>query len=213
MRIQTCILGRIRTNCYIITNEETKKAIIIDPADQAQEIEKKLKEQELIPVAILLTHGHFDHIMAASALAHDYNIPIYASEWEKELLADPRLNCSETMSRSIALVPNILLKDNEQIALAGMNIKVIHTPGHTAGGVCYYFFDDVVLFSGDTLFFESTGRTDFPTGNAKCLLESIHNKLMALSNEVKVYPGHGVSTTIGYERSNNPYLSEEGFWN
>jgi glyoxylase-like metal-dependent hydrolase (beta-lactamase superfamily II) len=94
-----------------------------------------------------------------------------------------------------------------------MEIKVIHTPGHTAGGVCYYFYKEDVLFSGDSLFFESMGRTDFPTGNSSELLKSICNKLMTLPDKVKVYPGHGNSTTIGYEKENNPYFNDSYFWN
>ncbi len=212
MIIQTCILGRLDTNCYIIYNEDSNKAIIIDPADQAQEIIKQLGEAALTPVAILLTHGHFDHIMATSAVAKEYNIPIYTSEAEKELLGNAKLNCAEMMGKSYILTPDIYIKDNEVLTLAGLTIKVIHTPGHTAGGLCYYFEKEAVLISGDTLFFESIGRTDFPTGNSTNLLESIQNKLMTLPDEVKVYTGHGENTTIGHERNNNPYLSNDNFW-
>lgn len=212
MIIQTCVLGRLGTNCYIIYNENTNKAIIIDPADQAQEIIKQLGEATLTPVAILLTHGHFDHIMAATAVAKEYSIPIYASEAEKELLGNAKLNCAEMMGKSYILTPDIYIKDNEVLTLAGITFKVIQTPGHTAGGLCYYFEKEAVLISGDTLFFESIGRTDFPTGNSTNLLESIQNKLMILPDEVKVYTGHGENTTIGHERNNNPYLSNDNFW-
>ena len=213
MKIQSYVLGVVKTNCYIISNELTKEAIVIDPADQEQEIVKQLEEQELKLVAILLTHGHFDHIMAASALANYYDIPIYASEAEKELITDPKLNGSWLIRKNFALTPNIYLKDNEILNIAGMNIKVIYTPGHTSGGVCYFFTEENALISGDTLFYESVGRTDMPTGDSRLLLESIEEKLMILSDEVKIYPGHGECTTIGHERRNNSYLNEESFWN
>lgn len=212
MRIQSYVLGVVKTNCYIITNEETQEAIVIDPADQAQEIEKQLEEQRLIPVAILLTHGHFDHIMAATELAKHYNIPIYALEAEKELLSNSRLNSSSLIRKHIALTPDVCLKDNDILTLAGINIKVLHTPGHTIGSGCYYFTDDAVLVSGDTLFLESVGRTDMATGDSGLLIESIEQKLMTLPDDVIVYPGHGDHTTIGHERKNNPYLSGKGFW-
>jgi glyoxylase-like metal-dependent hydrolase (beta-lactamase superfamily II) len=212
MKIQTCVLGMIGTNCYLIINESTNEVIIVDPAEQAEAIKGKIEDKKYNPVAILLTHGHFDHIMAAPDLSKAYNIPIYSSEAEKELLERPEMNLSEMMNTSFSLTPDKCVKDNEVLTLAGMNIKVILTPGHTAGGVCYYFYEDAVLISGDTLFLESTGRTDFPTGDGKQLLNSIQSKLMILNDDLKVYPGHGARTTIGHERKNNPYLSDENFW-
>jgi hydroxyacylglutathione hydrolase len=206
MKIQSYVLGMVSTNCYMLSNENTKEAIVIDPPDQAPAIINKLKEQELIPVAILLTHGHFDHIMAAGYLAENFHIPILACEAEKELLADANLNGSRMIRKNFTLLANQFIKDNEQLTLAGMKIKVIHTPGHTAGGVCYYFEEEKVLISGDTLFLESVGRTDLPTGNLETLIESIRQKLMVLPDDVEVYPGHGDKTTIGYERTHNPYI-------
>ncbi|QHQ61199.1 MBL fold metallo-hydrolase [Anaerocolumna sedimenticola] len=212
MKIQSYVLGVVSTNCYIVSNENTKEAIIIDPADQASVITNLLKEQGLHPVAILLTHGHFDHIMAAEEVAKYYHIPVIAGEAEKELLADPDLNGGYMIRKNITLKADQLIQDKDQITLAGLKIQMIHTPGHTAGGMCYYFDKEKILISGDTLFLESVGRTDLPTGNAKTLIESIKQKLMVLPDDVMVCPGHGDRTTIGYERTHNPYVGDNDFW-
>ncbi len=212
MKIQSYVIGMVSTNCYIIFNESTKEALIIDPPDQAPALKVKIEELELCPVAILLTHGHFDHIMAAGDLAAAFGIPVLAGEEEKALLEDYNLNGSRMVRKNYTLSADRFLKDKEELILGGMRIKVIHTPGHTAGGVCYYFEEEKVLISGDTLFLESIGRTDLPTGDQYTLLESIRRKLMVLPEEVLVYPGHGDKTTIGYEKMHNPYIGENNFW-
>ena len=203
------VLGMVQTNCYIIGNDETKEAIVVDPADDARQIEKYLKANDLVCKGILLTHGHFDHILAAKELAEETKARIYAHEAEAELLRNPEINASGQIRRECSLVPDVLLKDQEVVKLAGYKIRVIHTPGHTAGGACYYFPGHAVLISGDTLFRDNIGRYDLPTGDGRKLVESICNKLMLLEDQVVVYPGHGPSTTIGYERDNNIYLSPD----
>jgi len=210
LKIKICILGMVRTNCYIIRGVDSKEAIVIDPADDAATIDQYLKDNALLCKGILLTHGHFDHILAATELADLNHVSIYAQEDEVEVLGDPHINCSADIRRECALIPDILLKDQEILTLAGLRIQVIHTPGHTKGGASYYFPDHAVLFSGDTLFREAVGRTDLPTGNSSKLLEAIRNKLMLLDDDVQVYPGHGAPTTIGYEQENNIYLTKEG---
>jgi len=205
--MKTLVLGMVQTNCYIISNGETKEAIVIDPADDAEMIMQYLKANDLLCKGILLTHGHFDHIMAATEMVDFTGAPIYAHEDEAALLKDSKMNASSHIRKECSLVPDVLLKDQEQLTLAGMSIKVLHTPGHTGGGVCYYFTGYGVLISGDTLFHENIGRSDLPTGNSKKLVESILNKLMILEDQVKVYPGHGKPTTIGHERENNIYLT------
>jgi hydroxyacylglutathione hydrolase len=211
-RMKTLVLGIARTNCYIINNGETKEAIVVDPADEAGKIEQYLKANDLVCKGILLTHGHFDHILAAKEIALMTDAKIYAPETEMELLLDPNLNCSNQLSRDYSLAVDILLKDQQELKIAGFKIKVIHTPGHTAGSSAYYISGHGILISGDTLFRETVGRSDLPTGDSKILIASILDKLMILEDQVKVYPGHGDSTTIGYERDNNIYLSHNPFY-
>jgi glyoxylase-like metal-dependent hydrolase (beta-lactamase superfamily II) len=205
--METIVLGMVQTNCYIVYHGDTREAVVFDPADNAGRIEKYLKANDLVCKGILLTHGHFDHIMAVAELKAAVSSPVYAHEAEAVLLKDTRLNASIHTKRECTVVPDVFLTDEQVLHLAGFTIKVYHTPGHTAGGVCYYFPEHQVLFSGDTLFLESIGRTDLPTGNGRLLIESIRNKLLLLQDEVKVFPGHGDSTTIGYERDNNIYLN------
>ncbi len=210
IRLDMLTLGGIRTNCFIVSNEDTKEAVVIDPGDECERILEHLNHNELSAKAILLTHGHFDHIMAAQELAALTRVSIYAHESERELLANPGLNCSSIFGKPLALAPVESLQDREKIQFADIDFIVVHTPGHTKGSVCYYIPDEQILLSGDTLFFESVGRTDFPTGNSEVLIKSIRQRLFALSKEIKVYPGHGCSTSIGYEMQNNPYVNEEG---
>lgn len=210
IRLDMLTLGKIRTNCIIVSNEDTKEAVVFDPGDECERIIEHLNRNELSIKAILLTHGHFDHIMAAKELASLTRVPIYAYESERELLANPSLNCSSIFGKSFTLAPVESLQDGEKIQFADIDFVVLHTPGHTKGSVCYYIPDEQILLSGDTLFFESVGRTDFPTGNSEVLIKSVREKLFGLPKEVKVYPGHGCSTSIGYEMLNNPYVNEEG---
>lgn len=207
INIKTLVVGMVQTNCYIISNSERKEAIVIDPGDDDQKIIQYLESNDLVCKAILLTHGHFDHILASKDLAAAVNAKIYIHEEDAELSRDPNLNASAQISgKAFSLVPDILVKDGEILDLVGQTIRVIHTPGHTSGGACYYFENKDILFSGDTLFRESVGRSDFPTGNGKLLITSIKAKLMILEDITKVYPGHGMPTTIGFERKNNCYI-------
>lgn len=206
MKIISLVLGPIGTNCYLLINEDTKETIVVDPADNAPAIKLKLKMEGLIPVAILLTHGHFDHIMAAKDLADEYNILIHAYCEEWELLQDAKLNASYLIRSNVTLTPQKELKDNEILYMAGMELLVLHTPGHTKGSACFYNKETQSLISGDTLFYESVGRTDLPTGDSETILKSITERLFPLGDETKVYPGHGEMTTIGHERKHNPYM-------
>ncbi len=207
LKLDTIVLGVVQTNTYIISNPEQGEAIVIDPSDAAGRLLEYLKTNDLVCKGILLTHGHFDHILAAKELKESTQAPIYAHEAEARLLGDEKLNASDFIQKRVSLQPDILLKDEELLRLAGFKIKVLHTPGHTAGGACYYFEDYKTLISGDTLFYEDIGRWDLPTGDHRQLVEAIDRKLMSLEDSVKVYPGHGQPTTIGHERKHNIYLT------
>ena len=206
MEMKHYCVGQVATNCYFAINEETKEMLVIDPGDSAQMLAEKIKKEGLKPKAVRLTHGHFDHAMAAEELAELFGIPVYAHEAEKDTLEDSGKNVSIMIGRRDSYHADVYVRDGEVLQLAGMELKVLHTPGHTAGGCCYYLEKEKVLFSGDTLFCQSVGRTDFPGGSMSKLVRSIKEKLMALPDEVRVYPGHMGLTTIGTERARNPYL-------
>lgn len=203
--IQQRVLGMVSTNVYVCMHAETKEAFIVDPADDADEIIRLVSAMGAKPCAILLTHGHFDHIGAADALRKRYEIPVYAEEHEKELLSSPALNLSGGWADSLTLTADHLLKDGDMLNIAGFTIRVLHTPGHTPGGCCYELVGEDILFSGDTLFYMSVGRTDFPGSSGAAMRMSLHRLLEGLSEDTQVLPGHGESTTIGYEKRNNPY--------
>jgi len=200
----TVVLGELQTNCYLLSNIQSNAAIIIDPAADFPIICDMIIKNNLKPAAILLTHGHFDHMGAAAELNGAYNIPIVACADELALLADPRMNGSQLMlGMDISVAADQWVRDGDVISPAGFDINVIATPGHTGGGVCYYIEDEGTLFSGDTLFRGSYGRTDLPTGDAAMLARSIKDKLFALPGGAAVYPGHGRATDIGYEKQKN----------
>ena len=206
MKIEQYCVGQVATNCYFIINNETKEMLIVDPGDSAQMLADRIQRENLEPKAVLLTHGHFDHAMAAEELAEMFGIKIYAHEAEKDTLKDPGKNVSLMIGLRDVYQADVFVKDEEILELAGMELKVLHTPGHTAGGCCYYLEKEKALFSGDTLFCQSVGRTDFPGGSMSGIVRSIKDKLMVLPDEVKVYPGHMDRTSIGAERAHNPYL-------
>lgn len=205
LKIEKLVLGAVQTNCYLAVNADSRDALIIDPADKAKNISQKIQELKIRPVGILLTHGHFDHIGAALELKKEFQIPIFAQEQEKVILEDPNLNLSSMFGLPFQIEADIYLKDQEELELAGFHIKVLHTPGHTKGGICYYLPQELVMFSGDTLFRESVGRTDFPTGSASVLRDSVKRLLTSLPENTIVYPGHDMKTDIAHERRNNPF--------
>lgn len=207
MKIECMVLGAVATNCYFVINEETKETIVIDPADRADVILKKATEEGLTLKAVFLTHGHGDHIMAVPELREKTGIPVYACRAEEELLADPGQNLSTGLfGKPLSLKADVLTEDGQELTAAGMKFRVLSTPGHTPGGCCYYSEEEGVLFSGDTLFCGSVGRTDFPGGSMGTLVRSISEKLMPLPDETKVYPGHQEETAIGDERRWNPFI-------
>ncbi|WP_092453898.1 MBL fold metallo-hydrolase [[Clostridium] fimetarium] len=205
IRIITKVLGSVSTNCYFIVNVSTKDTIIIDPADSPATIKSVISENGLKPQAILLTHGHFDHILAANQIKEKFNIPVIACDKEKNIIENSSFNLSSSFGANVQLKADEYVQDGTLLNIAGFSIKVIHTPGHTEGSVCYYFLNEDILISGDTLFNESVGRSDFPTGSASQLIRSVKEKLLILPGKTIVYPGHGDSTTIEYEKKYNPF--------
>ena len=203
--LQSMVLGMVGTNCYFLINKETKETVIFDPADSGEKIVSWLEREALTPVAILLTHGHFDHIMGAPAIAGHFCIPVYAHELEQEILKTESLNSCAMIGTHFSMEADRLLKDGDVLHLAGLDIQVLHTPGHTQGGVSYYIEALKVVICGDTLFESSVGRTDLPTGSMGTLVRSIREKLFVLDDSVTALPGHGGQTTIGWEKKYNPY--------
>ena len=199
------VVGPIQTNCYFLYREDTKECLIIDPGYEADKIEAYVQKKQLHVAGILLTHGHFDHITAADEVRKKFQTKIYASGKEKELMADPRMNVSVMMGDSVSLKADVWLEDGQELEMLGETMRCILTPGHTGGGMCFYFPKACMLFSGDTLFQESVGRTDFPTGSSRELIRSVREKLLVLPEAVRVYPGHGLMTTIRDEQMFNPY--------
>lgn len=206
MKVEHDVVGVVGTNCYFAVNEETKECLIIDPGDNADMLAEKIRQGGYTPVAILLTHGHFDHIMGVEGLRETFHIPVYVHEDDEQMLKRPDLNAGAMIGARVSLMADELLHDGDELMLAGMKIRVLHTPGHTPGGVCFYFPEEEVLFSGDTLFCESVGRTDLPGGSMGALIRSLKERVMKLPDLTVVYTGHGEPTKIGYEKQNNPFL-------
>lgn len=204
LQVNSRVIGMIGTNCYLVFQQETREAVVIDPAENAPFILNWCKELQVTPVAVLLTHGHGDHIGGVEDLLRAFRVPVYAGKEEEALLKDPYLNLSADFGQAVSIKDAVLLEDGQELNLLGCTWKVLATPGHTRGSVCYYLEEEKLLFSGDTLFCESYGRTDFPTGSSRELMRSIQEKLFVLPDEVKVYPGHESDTTIGHEKRYNP---------
>ena len=206
MKIERFALGALGTNCYLLINEDTKELVVVDPASCPAYLISHIKSNGYHPIAILLTHGHFDHVMGIDGWVKEFDIPVYLHENEKEILAKAYLNLSYQFGKNYAYEDVTCLKSDEIIGLAGFEIRVIHTPGHTQGGCCYYIAAEEVLISGDTLFQNSVGRSDFPTGNMRTLVNSIKEKLFCLPDMVMVYPGHGDYTCIADEKQFNQFV-------
>ncbi len=207
MEIKRLVLGLVRTNCYIVYTEDTKKAVIIDPAADSRRIAEEISALGVTPEAVLLTHGHFDHMLAADSLRNGYRIPVCVLKEDAELLKEPNLNCSEQFLRmAYGISADKEFTDGQKLTFLDGVFTVIATPGHTEGSCCYYAETEKLLFSGDTLFQGSVGRTDLPTGRAAQISLSIREKLFVLPDDTLVLSGHGDETTIGEEKQYNPYV-------
>lgn len=205
VKIGKLVVGSYGTNCYILYRDGSNEVIFIDPAQHGEMIYQKLQQKGMVVKGILLTHAHFDHIGGASALRQLSGAKIYALDEEQDLCESTSLNISEWAGAPCTVKPNGYLKDGEEITIADVTCKVIATPGHTKGSCCYYVEEAGILVCGDTIFEESVGRTDFPTGSSSTLVRSIKDKIFTLPDETVLYPGHGDSTTVEHEKKYNPF--------
>ncbi|MCL7749859.1 MBL fold metallo-hydrolase [Halalkalibacter alkaliphilus] len=202
-------LGPLQTNAYVLQND-ANEAVIIDPGGDGQAFIQWLTSQNLKPIAILLTHAHFDHIGAVDDVRNEFNCPVYLHKNEQDWLADPNKNGSSRFmgNHAITVKPaDCIIEKEDTITIGSFSFSVYETPGHSPGSVSFYLKDEAVVFSGDALFAQSIGRTDLPGGDHQLLLTSIHKKLLELPEETIVACGHGPTTTIGNEMDGNPFLS------
>ena len=204
MQIQEITGGMLPTNCFIVTDEETGISAVIDPGFISDELFDRIKELKKVD-AILLTHGHFDHIMGVKTVQDMTGAKIYMHELEKDFATDSRLNLSTVIAerQCDAFVPDVLYHDGDKIQVGNLTFRVLHTPGHTIGSSCLIVKD--TIFSGDTIFKGSIGRTDFPTSDPAKMMESVQ-KVAELEGNYAVFPAHGDSTTLDYERNTNPFM-------
>ncbi|MFJ7746169.1 MBL fold metallo-hydrolase [Peribacillus sp. NPDC097295] len=200
-------LGPLQTNCYIVSKGQN--CLIIDPGEEPQKIIQYIQTKKFKPLAILLTHAHFDHIGALDAIRDHYEVPAYIHEREAKWLLDPALNGSQNWfpENPMRMKPADHILAHEQVLTIGeFTFEILETPGHSPGSVSYYANDERLLFSGDVLFQGSVGRTDLIGGSESVLLKSIETKLLPLSDDTIVFPGHGPITTILDEKDTNPFL-------
>ena len=207
-KMSSVTTGLVATNCFTIINEDTKEAIMIDASGNPKHLLEDIVIAEAKPVAILLTHAHFDHIDAVDMIRSEFpDIEVIIGKNDEELMGNPNLNLSMAfMGDPVSVKADKTVNDGEVINLIGIRIECIEVPGHTKGGMCYYMPELSALFDGDTLFRGSVGRSDFPTGDSQLLLDSIRGKLFTLPDETKVFPGHDSETTIGWEKENNMFF-------
>ena len=205
MKVLQLEVGSLGTNCYIAYCENTKKAVIIDPGGDAARILALVNREGLTVEAIINTHGHADHVLANVKVQEGTGAPIWIHSADANMLGSGSRNLSAYMGASTSCgAADRLLTDGEVLTIGDFTLKVLHTPGHTPGGIS--LLGDKTVFVGDALFAESIGRTDFPGGSYRQLIQSSTTKLMVLDDDVKAFPGHGPATTIGWERRQNPFI-------
>ncbi|MBB5148812.1 glyoxylase-like metal-dependent hydrolase (beta-lactamase superfamily II) [Ureibacillus thermosphaericus] len=208
MDVKTLSVGPVQANCYIVSNQ-SKECIIFDPGEEGNRIISTIQSQQLKPLAIFLTHAHFDHIGAVDELRQAFHIPVYIHKEEEDWLMDPNKNGSGKYVdlQTYRLQPADYIIEKEQtFVVGGMKFHAVFTPGHSPGSISYIFEDDGFAIVGDTLFQGSIGRTDLIGGSLEVLLKSIHEKLLVLPDDFIIYPGHGGYTTPAHEMDTNPFL-------
>lgn len=206
MKIEQIPLGSYQTNCYLLINDNNH-CLIVDPGDHGEKLIEHLESNNIKPQAIILTHTHLDHIGAVDVLRDHFQIEVYVHEKENSWLQDPALNGSNYSARPVKIrAADHLFTTDESYEIEEFKFQVLETPGHSPGSVSFYFSEAQIVFTGDALFQGSIGRTDLLEGNHSQLIKSIHDKLLVLSDDTTVLPGHGPTSTIGNERKNNPFL-------
>lgn len=203
--MKSLVVGPIETNCYIIWDHSTKEAAVIDPGAEDQSIIGAIESAGVRPSIILLTHGHFDHVFCAGDISQRYGCPIAMHKDDEEQVAGTMAVAQmyQDVSSFLQFQVNQWLRDGDRLTVGETAIDVLHTPGHSPGGLT--FAVDGCVFTGDALFAQGIGRSDFPGGNHEQLISSIQTRIFAYADETKVYPGHGPSTTVGREKRSNPY--------
>ncbi|QZY56223.1 MBL fold metallo-hydrolase [Crassaminicella profunda] len=204
MRLERLVVGMLETNGYILYDENTLEAFIIDPGDEAKTFVEHIHKSRLKPIGIILTHYHYDHIGAVLELKKKYPMPVYIHKKDVEGLKDPNVNYSiSSFRKSIAIIPEQILKDGDKIEVSWVTLEIIHTPGHTPGGICIKVKDENIIFTGDTIFNMDLGRTDLEGGDDHAMKNSIRNKVSKWNDEMMIYPGHGDSSLMEYVRKKN----------
>lgn len=200
-------LGSLQTNCYILYKEDLS-CLIVDPGEEGDKLINIIQNNNLKPVAIVITHAHFDHIGAVDAIRDKYKIPVYIHENEKDWLSTPTLNLSNFMGLGGVKIgdADVIVTKEQELTIDSFRFQLLETPGHSPGSISLFFKEDGIVLTGDALFYGSIGRTDFPGGDHGQLLQSIHEKLLVLPEETIVLSGHGPATTIGNEMDSNPFL-------
>ncbi|WP_108670808.1 MBL fold metallo-hydrolase [Peribacillus acanthi] len=200
-------LGPLQTNCYILWNQK-KECLIFDPGGDGDRLISFIKGNQLKPLAVLLTHAHFDHIGALDIIRSHYEIPAFIHKKEASWLGDPALNGSKFFGSAVSVrAAEQIIKEEGLLNISDFELEVLETPGHSPGSISYYHKPSKAVFSGDALFSGSIGRTDLRGGNQSQLLESIHSKLLSLPEDTYVLSGHGPVTTISVEMDHNPFLN------